>query len=366
MKKVITWVGLDVHSSSIAIAALPGDTDKPTVSEIPNEPKAIRRAFTRLKAGGGELRCCYEAGPCGYDLYRQLAALGLHCVVIAPALIPRRPGERIKTDRRDATKLARLYRAGELTAIRVPTPEEEATRDLIRAREDVRKDLIAARHRLSKFVLRHGHIYSEGKKWTERFWRWLRTLTFEHGSARATFEHYQIQVHHLLERKAALEKEIVTLAETEPYRVPVGRLTCLRGILTHSAMGLLAEVQDFRRFAKPRQLMSFVGLVPSEYSSGLKQQRGGITKTGNGHARRLLIEAAWAYRHPPALGPRTRRLLLGQPPEVVAQVKKAQHRLHKRYARLVGRGKKSQVAVTAVARELCGFIWALMREEAAA
>jgi transposase len=190
MKKTTTYVGLDVHSSSIAIVALPEGAERAKVSEIPSEPKAIRRAFTRLQAEFGTLRCCYEAGPCGFALYRQLTELRIHCVVVAPALIPQRAGDRVKTDRRDATKLARLYRAGELTAIRVPTPAEEAVRDLVRAREDVRKDLIAARHRLSKFLLRQGRIYSEGKKWTDRFWRWLRTQTFEHPAERFTFEHY--------------------------------------------------------------------------------------------------------------------------------------------------------------------------------
>lgn len=364
MKNTITFVGLDVHATSLALAVLPPGAEVPVEREIPNDPKLIRRTFTRLKVEG-RLRCCYEAGPCGFELYRQLTSLGIPCEVIAPALTPRKPGERIKTDRRDARKLVRLYRAGELTPIRVPTPEEEAVRDLVRAREDVRKDLTAARHRLSKFLLRHGRRFSQGKKWTQRFWQWLRTQTFAHPAERVTFEHYTLQVLHLGERLTALEREIATLAETEPYRPAVARLACLRGIATLSAMTLLAEIQDFRRFEHPRRLMAFVGLVPSEHSSGAKERRGGITKTGNSHARRILIEAAWAYRHPPALGPRARRFLADQPPEVLMLVRKAQRRLHKRYARLVGRGKRPQVAVTAVARELCGFIWALMTHEAA-
>ncbi len=311
------------------------------------------------------MRCCYEAGPCGFELYRQLAALGIPCEVVAPALVPQKPGERIKTDRRDARKLVRLYRAGELTPIRVPTPEEEAVRDLVRAREGIRRDLTAARHRLSKFLLRHGRLYTQGTQWTERFWGWLRSQTFERPAERVTFEHYVLQVLHLGERRAALEQEIAHVAETAPYQPAVARLACLRGISTLSAMTLLAEVQDFRRFEHPRQLMAFLGLVPSEHSSGSKERRGGITKTGNTHARRILVEAAWAYRHPPTLGPRSRRLLAGQPPEVVVLVRKAHLRLHKRYARLVGRGKRPPLAVTAVARELCGFVWALMAREAA-
>lgn len=365
MKKDITFVGLDVHSASIALAILPPGTDVPVEREIPNDPKLIRRMFTRLKADAQQLRCCYEAGPCGFELYRLLTAMGIPCDVVAPALVPRKPGERIKTDRRDARKLVRLSRAGELTPIRVPTPEEEAVRDLVRAREDVRRDLTAARHRLAKFLLRHGRLFSQGKNWTERFWHWLRTQTFERPAEQVTFEHYVLQVHHLEECRAALEREIAAVADTAPYQPAVARLACLRGISTLSAMTLLAEIQDFRRFEHPRQLMAFLGLVPSEHSSGAKERRGAITKTGNTHARRILIEAAWAYRHPPTLGPRTRRLLAAQPPEVVVQVRKAHLRLHKRYARLVGRGKRPPVAVTAVARELCGFVWALMTHAAA-
>lgn len=363
MKKAITFVGLDVHATSIALAVwLPG-ADKPQVSEIPNDAKLIRRTCTRLQ-GERTLRCCYEAGPCGFELYRQLTAMGIACDVIAPALIPQRPGDRIKTDRRDATKLARLYRAGELTAIRVPTPDEEAVRDLVRAREDVRKDLMAARHRLSKFLLRHGRLYTQGTTWTQRYWAWVRPQTFAHPAARATFDHYLLQVHHLEERRRTLEAAITEVATSPAYRPAVDRLTCLRGISQLSAVTLVAELQDLRRFTHPRQLMAFVGLVPSERSSGLKERRGGITKTGNTHARRLLVEAAWSYRHPPALGPRARRLLPGQPAAVIALVKKAQVRLHKRYARLVSRGKRPQVAVTAVARELCGFVWAVMTQAA--
>jgi len=365
VKKNIIYVGNDVHSATIVLAALEGDAQKPSVSEIPNEERAIRRAYKRLQQLG-EVRCCYEAGPCGFEFYRLMTEMGIHCEVIAPALIPSKPGERIKTDKRDASKLARLYRAGELTPIRVPTPAEEAVRDLVRAREDVRKDLVAARHRLSKFLLRHGRRYSAGHKWTERFWRWLKEQRFDEAAERITFEHYQLQVHHLEERRTALEQEIAAIAATEPYQAPVARLACLRGISTLTAMGLIAELQDFRRFEHPRALMSFVGLVPSEYSSGARERRGRITKTGNSHARRLLVEAAWAYRHPPALGPRNRRLLADQPPGVVAQVKKAHQRLHRRYTRLIGKGKRSQVAVTAVARELCGFVWALLTKEAAA
>jgi transposase len=366
MKKGITYVGLDVHATSIALAVLPPGAERSLTSEIPNEAKTIRRTFTRLQAEHGEVRACYEAGACGFELYRQLTGLDVSCDVVAPALIPQRPGERIKTDRRDATKLVRLYRAGELTAIHVPTPEQEAARDLVRAREDVRRDLTAARHRLGKFLLRHGQRYLAGRNWTRGFWAWLNRQHFDDPAAQAAFDHYALQVHHLEERRDALEAQIARLAETAPYQAPVQRLTCLRGISTLSAMVLLTELHDLRRFTHPRQLMSFVGLVPSEHSSGSRQQRGRITKTGNSHARRILVEAALAYRHRLTYGPRVRRALPGQPPEIVAQVAKAHRRLHQRFAHLISRGKRTQLATIAVARELCGFVWALMVRPAAA
>jgi transposase len=364
MKKRIIHVGLDVHSKSIAMATIERGDEKPTTIVLPYDPKALRRALKKI-AARGEVRCCYEAGPCGYEVWRLLAEMGIHCEVVAPSLIPAKPGDRVKTDRRDAAKLVRLFRAGELTAVRVPTPSEEATRDLVRAREDVRQELIAARHRLSKLLIRHGRIFSAGKNWTARYWRWLRQQAFAEPAAQIAFEHYQLQVLHLEERRGFLDREIAAVAASEPYRAAVDRLCCLRGISVLSALALIAEVQDFRRFDHPRQLMSFLGLVPSERSSGGTVRRGSITKAGNSHARRLLTEASWSYRRPPSVGPRLKRALAGQPPRVVIQAKKAQLRLHKRYARLVGRGKRSQVAVTAVARELCGFIWALMTEEAA-
>jgi transposase len=360
MEKVITHIGLDVHSKSIAYAVVVGDARQADVREIPNDPKVIRRTFRKLAAESYELRCCYEAGPCGYELYRQLTDMGIACEVIAPALIPVKAADRVKTDRRDATKLARLYRAGELTTIRVPTSEQEAVRDLVRAREDVRKDLISARHRLSKFLIRHGRIFSDGHKWTQRHWTWLRRQEFERAAERTTFDHYVLEVEHLVERKTLLEREIHGIAAAEPYADAVGKLSCLRGISALSAMLLLAEIHDFRRFDSPRQLMAFLGLVPSEHSSGGKERRGGITKTGNGHARRILVEAAWSYRHRPAVGPRAREALRGQPPRVAEYARKSQIRLHRRYMRLIGQGKRSQVAVTAVARELCGFVWGMM------
>lgn len=360
MKKGITLtVGLDVHKDSIAVCWLQGDSQREETREIPNEPRAIQKLFKRLSSEG-ELRVCYEAGPCGYEVRRQLAKMAIACDVIAPAMIPRRPGDRIKTDRRDARKLARLYRAGELTAIRVPTEAEEAVRDLVRCREDVREDVTRQRHRLLKFLLRHGRVWRETKNWTFRHWAWLRAQRFEEASAQRTFDEYLAQLDFGIDRLRALDAEIVGVAEQEPWKPLVGRLRCLRGIDTLSAMTLLAEVQDFRRFRSPRELMSFLGLVPSIHASGASEHRGSITKCGNGHARRILVEAAWHYRHRPMMAGRLRERAEGQPEPVRTEAMKAQHRLHLRYRRLVARGKPPHVAVVAVARELCGFVWALL------
>ena len=359
MEKVITHVGLDVHAERIVIAALKGQSNEPVISDIPNDAKVVRRTFQRLAKEHYELRCCYEAGPCGFELHRQLTKLGIACDVIAPGLIPVRSGDRVKTDRRDAKKLARLHRAGELTSITVPSEDQEAVRDLVRLRDNIRKDLTAARSRLQHFLLRHGRCFHSGRGWTQRYWAWLRAQQFERECERLTFEHYVHEVEHQLARRADVDAEIERLARTEAYAGPVRKLACLRGLSTLASMMLVAEIGDFRRFQTPRELMAFVGLVPSEVSSGSSVRRGGITKTGNSIVRRILIEAAWHYRHRPVFGPLARRRTQGQPAATVEYVRKAQTRLSRRYMRLVGRGKKSQVAVTAVARELCGFAWGL-------
>lgn len=354
----MTHVGLDVHKDTIAIAKLRPGSDVPLVWQIPNEPKVIRRTFGKLLAEVYDLHCCYEAGPCGFELHRQLEGMGVECAVVAPSLIPRRPGERIKTDRRDAVKLARLHRARELSPIHVPTSDDEAVRDLVRAREDVRRDLTAARNRLAKFLLRHGRIYREGKNWTVRHRGWLNSQTFEHPAERLTFDHYLAAVDHQDACRADLEKAIADIASQPPFAESVEKLVALRGIGVLSAMVLLTEIQDFRRFQHPRELMAYLGLVPSEHSSGSSRRQGGITKTGNSHARRILVEAAWHYRHPPRAKTRPHQALRRQPAARVAFARKAQVRLHKRYVRLLAHGKSRQAAIVAVARELCGFVWA--------
>jgi len=354
MEKPIIWLGMDVHARTIAVARLKGTSTTAETNEIPNDPKVVRRTFSRLQAEG-EVRCCYEAGCCGFGLQRQLQAMGVSCAVVAPSLIPRKPGERIKTDRRDAVKLARLLRAGELTAVFVPVDGQEAARDLVRARDDVREDRMAARQRLGTFLLRHGRHFTEATRWGQKHWRWVRGQRFEHEEAQAAFEHYVDQVDHLDARMRKLDEQIEEVAGSDTYRERVARLSCLRGISTLSAMVILTELGDLRRFESPRHLMAYTGLVPSEHSSGESRRRGGVTKTGNGFVRRILVEAAWAYRHP-----RCRHdAMAGQSPEVAAIARTATHRLSRRYARLLAKGKKSQVAVTAVARELCAFIWAI-------
>lgn len=360
MQKAITHVGLDVHAERIVIASLVGQSKEPSVRDIPNDARVVRRTFQRLAKEAYELRCCYEAGPCGFELHRQLTKMGIACDVIAPTLIPVRPGDRIKTDRRDATKLARLFRAGELTTITVPSADQEAVRDLVRLRDNIRKDLTAARSRLGHFLLRHGRAYRSGRAWTQRYWTWLRAQRFDRECERLTFEAYVHEVEHQHARRAEVDLEIEQVARTTPYAASVAKLVCLRGLSTLGAVVLLAEIGDFRRFQSPRELMAYVGLVPREFSSGNTVQRGRITKTGNSLVRRILIEAAWHYRHRPVFGPQVRQAMRGQAPEVIECAHKAQVRLSKKYRRLVSRGKKSQLAVTAVARELCGFAWGLM------
>lgn len=248
------------------------------------------------------MAACYKAGVSGYDLYRQLTALGVACDVIAPALTPRRPGQRIKTDRRDAAKLVGLFRAGELTAIRVPDEAEEAGRDLVRCRDDIRRDVLRWRHRVLKLLARHGRSYLAGTNWSRGHWAWLRNQRFDLPPLQRAFEATLFTLEQALARQAEIDKEVEALAATEPYREPVGWLRCFCGIDTLSAMILLAEVVDFQRFHRPRELMAYRGLVPSESSSGDRQRRGALTKAGNSHARRVLVEAAWHYRHRPNLG----------------------------------------------------------------
>jgi transposase len=361
MSKGTRFVGLDVHAATIAVAVAEPDGEVRALGIIPNEPDAVRRVVKRL--GPAEhLRACYEAGPCGYTLYWQLTQLGVDCHVVAPTLVPVKAGDRVKTDRRDAARLARSFRSGDLTPVWVPDPAHEALRDLVRAREAAKKDERRARHRLQKFLLRHGHRPPAGTKaWTERHRRWMATLRFEYPAQEATRLDYVTEVEHARDRIVRLECSLDEAVATAPVavRAVIEALQALRGIAKVAAVTIVAEVGRLSRFAHARRLMGYSGAVASEHSSGPRIRRGSITKTGNAHLRRIVVEAAWAYRHPPGIGGalRRRQAPLSEPVKAIAW--KAQHRLHQRYRRLLGRGKTKQQVVTAIARELLGFIWAI-------
>lgn len=361
MQNSITWVGMDVHKENILSAGVAGDSGAVTTRfETSNTPKGKDRLAARL-AGMGNVRCVYEAGPCGYDLLRFLREKGIPCDVIAPSLIPSKPGDRIKTDRRDAEKLARMHRMGELTTIHVPTPSQEALRDLLRAREDANEDLVRCRHRLQKFLLRQGKRF-EGKTWGKEFWRWLRALAFDDENSQTVLAEYVLSVDQQMERVARLDARIEQEAQKPGIAPAVARLKTLRGIRTLTAMTILSEIIDMNRFASARQLMAFLGLIPSEYSSAGKQRRGSLTRAGNAHVRRVLVEAAWHYRHPPhRTGETIRKRREGQPPEVIEVARKAELRLNRKFMRMVMRNKRTTVAAVAVARELAGFVWAIGR-----
>lgn len=353
-------VAFDQHAASVVAAVLLPGQRTPALHPLPPDLPTIGRFVARLRRQYAA-QCCYEAGPCGFELQRFLTTHRIPCDVIAPALIPRRPGARIKTDRRDAGQLAVLYRAGALTAIHIPSVEEEAVRDLLRCREDVRVDLLRARHRLSKFLLRHGRRYTEGKRaWSARHDRWLRAQTWALPALEQTHLAYVRAVDEVTARLRAIEIELRAFLTCAPLRSRVERLRCFRGIDDLTALTIAAELGDARRFPSAARVMAFVGLVPSEHSSGAKQTRGPITKTGNAHLRRVLVEAAWHYRHGPRLGDRLKQRQRGAPALAIQRAWAAQQRLHRRYRHLAGRGKPKQQVVTAIARELTGFLWSAL------
>lgn len=360
MKNVI-FVGWDVHAETIAVAVAEVNGGVRSLGVIPNRAESVGRMIRKL-GKPEQLRVCYEAGPTGYVLYWQLSELGVKCEVVAPTLIPVKAGDRVKTDRRDAEKLARCYRAGDLTAVWVPDAAHEALRDLVRCRLAAKRDQLRARHRLGKFLLRQGRRAPTGKTaWTRDYMEWVQTQHFEHAAQEITLRDYLHEVVHVAERIVRLERSIDAAIATLPVKIRavIDALQSLRGIAQISAVTIMAEVGELSRFEHPRQLMGYSGAVSREHSSGERTRRGAISKAGNAHLRRIVIEAAWAYRHRPAVG---RKLPLRQrhtSPEVTALAWKAQHRLHQRYVRLLGRGKCKQQAATAVGREMLGFIWAI-------
>ena len=355
------YVGLDVHLNSITAAVLDDDLKAPQVIKLSGDLHQTRRLFRRL-ARKGPVRACYEASGAGFVLQRVLQRDGFHCDVIAPSLIPQKPGDRRKTDRLDAVNLARLYRSGHLTPVHIPTREQEALRRLIRLRYEYVCYTTGTKHRISGMLRNYGLVFTDGKTtWTKTHRRWLaRTRDQLDGAMRTALATELEHLEYLETQRGVLDDEIIRYAQAPTYRANVEALCCLRGIKTLSAMSLLAEIGDVRRFASPTALMAYFGLVPSERSSGERERRGPITKAGNTHCRRVLVEAAWNNRHRAGADLVLGRRRQGQPPHVVAIAIKAQHRLYKKFWRLDHR-KHRHVAITAVARELCGFVWATLK-----
>lgn len=359
MRANVLYVGLDVHKMSMDVAIAATDGEVRHYGRIGGDLEALDKVVRKLQSTSAALRFAYEAGPCGYQVYRHLTGQGYPCLVAAPSLIPRRPGDRLKNDRRDAVTLARLFRAGELTAVKVPEPEDEAMRDLTRAREDAKSVERRAKQRTAAFVLRHGHRFSGKTTWGQGHWRWLQGLFLEHPAQQIVLQEYLDAVAEAaarVQRLTAQIRELIPQWRQAPF---VRAYQALRGVSLIVAATMAAEIGDLGRFANPKELMAHLGLVPSEHSSGATVRQGRITKTGNGHARRVLVEAAWAYRLRARL---TRALHLrqeGLSPTVREIAWKAQLRLCARYRRLFARGKNKPMIVTAIARELAAFLWAI-------
>jgi transposase len=363
MQKQTAYVGMDVHKDTITLAVYLGDEQSYCAQKtIPNDKAAIRKHLKKISSLGN-IRCCYEAGFSGFELYRFIDSLGHDCQVIAPSLIPKKSGDKIKTDRKDAQELAKLLRADLLTPVAVPTAETERVRSYIRLRFQIQQDLSRTKQRILKFLHTKGLVFRGTKKnWTKAHRRWLEALNLEFEDQFVLSEHLTL-LSYLEGRLSDIDQGIEQIADSDQYRSRVKTLTCLKGIGTFSAMVILSEIGDFKRFARPRQLMSYIGLIPSENSSGLKQNnKGHITKCGNSKLRHVMIEAAWHYRSKPHIGHRLAEQYADQPKEVVLYATKAMQRLHKRYWRLAA-CKSANVATVAVARELTGFIWGIMQAD---
>lgn len=358
----IVYGGLDVHKKSITACLICPETGETLSDEVPNERERLLRAVRRWSKLG-ELRLCYEASGAGFVIKRWLDAAGVHCAVIAPSLIPKAPGDRVKTDKRDARRLATLYGAGLLRAVRVPNPEEETVRALVRLREDITRDMTRTKNRILKYLATLGFYYTEGKNWTLKHRSWLQGLALESIPRLIVNTHLE-ELDALLSRRQGIDRRIEEIAQTEPYKEKVQRLMSLRGIGLYSAMVLLTEIGDANRFAKAPQLMSYFGLVPREDSSGDSRRTGKITKAGSSRARWILTEAAWNQQSKPGNCERLRKHWQSQPGAVVTIAKKAEKRLHDKYWKVLSR-KDRKTAVTAVAREMAGFVWAILTLEVA-
>ncbi|MEX3968956.1 IS110 family transposase [Paraburkholderia sp. EG286B] len=347
----------DQETIAVAVADTAGELRY--TGEVVNTPEAIAKLVTQIKRGTGRLSFCYEAGPCGHTICRQLLQLKQDCQVVAPSLIPKKPGERVKTDRRDALSLARLHRAGELSPVWIPDEAQEALRDLTRAREDMKHLQRQAKQRLLSFLSRHGHRYAGRSRWTQAHWRWLEGIKFARPEQQIVLQEYIDTVQACGSRVASLEREVETAAHASPVWPVIEALMALRGICLLAAVTVVAELGDLARFAGAPELMAYLGLVPSEHSSGKRERRGAITKTGNSHVRRVLVEAAWTYRHPARKTAILQRRAERTPPEVQEIAWSAQKRLCQRFRNLMARGKLKNQVCTAIARELVGFIWAI-------
>jgi transposase len=363
MKKIIKYVGLDVHKDSITIAiADQGRGGNVRVyGKITNDLKQIDKVMRKLISQNAQLHCVYEAGPCGYTIYRHLTKKGIDCIVAAPALIPKKSGDRIKNDRRDAKNLATLHRSGELTAVYVPDQNDEAIRDLVRARADIQKALRKVKQQIKAFLLRHGIRYPGRTKWSKAYLAWLTTIKMAHPAQQVALEEYLHALENNQAQVARITKQLEGFCQSWRLRPVVQALQSMRGISLVNAMTIVAELGDLARFDEPAELMAYLGLIPSEHSSGASIKKGGITKSGNTHARRALIESAQAYRLPARRSATIRKRQQGLPEDVLTVAWEAQLRLCHRYRYLKARGKHHNVAITAVARELAGFIWAIAR-----
>ncbi len=363
MNDYSTYVAMDTHKKEHRVAVVYSGTGELQEFAVKNTVQDITRMVKRIqKHSAGQVRFCYEAGVCGFTLKRRIEALGATCSVIAPSLVPTKPGERIKTDRRDAKKLLGQFVAGQLTEVYAPDPQQEAARELTRARQAAQENLKRIRHQVVKLLTRHGYLYSQGRHWTARHLEWLRSLEFDLPDLQEVFDIYFTELQHCMQRLAALDKQVEQLARREPYREIVGLLRCFRGIDTLTAITLLTELFEWGRFASPRALMAYLGLVPSEYSSGTRRRPGAITKTGNERVRRLLVEGGWHYHHRPWVSRELKRRRQDQPQWAIDLADRAMLRLYQRYWRLLERGKVPNQVVVAVARELAGFVWAVLRE----
>lgn len=355
------FVGIDLHQDTVTLAVLPeGAREVQVVKTCSPDPSRLR-PFLKKVSKAGPLLACYEASSFGYVLQRQITSWGWECHVIAPSLMPRSVGDRVKTDRRDAERLAKHLRAGLLTPVRVPSEAEERVRSLVRCRGTLTREILSSRHYILKLLQSRGYRFRDGRNWSEAHWRWLRGLELE-GEDALTLLTYMTLLEDKLRLRRSIDERLEELAKEEPWRGPVGRLCCLRGVKTLTALTLVSEIGDARRFATARQLMAYLGLNVCEYSSGGTERRGGITKAGNAHCRSVLVEAAWNYRHRPRVGKDHEARMVGQSAAVRAHAMRAQKRLHRRFKKLEARMASSK-AVVAVARELVGFVWALLRGE---